>query len=288
MTRKEHGTAASGIQVIARAARILRTLKLDETGMSLGQIAEAVDLPRSTVQRIVGALQAERLVIAGPNAGRLRLGPEINALAEATRYNIVESCRLYLSELSQATGETADLSVLRGNAMIFLDQVPGTHRLRTVSAVGDAFPLTTTANGRACLAQLPEAQARKLVEEEWRRVGRQGDLDGFMQALETVRETGLAYDLDEHTDGISAIGLAFRDWLGDLHAISVPVPTSRFGDVKAEVEVALLKTGESVRKQMHHDWTGGFEGCGGSVGPRDRGRPGRRKHEHISVRGELG
>ena len=99
----------NGIQVIARAAAILRALKTNPSGLSLGQIAEIVRLPRSTVQRIVAALQSESMVIADASGGGLRLGPELNALAEATRYNIVESCRLLLTELTQATGETADL-----------------------------------------------------------------------------------------------------------------------------------------------------------------------------------
>ena len=166
---KDEGNTRAGIQVIARAAAILRALRDDADGLSLGQIAERVGLPRSTVQRIVGALQVERLVIASSSGGSIRLGPEITALSEATRYNVVEECRLHLSELSRRLGETADLSVLRGAGMIFLDQVPGTHRLRTVSAVGDVFPLTNTANGRAALALLPEARARGLAEDEWRR-----------------------------------------------------------------------------------------------------------------------
>ena len=82
--------ARHGIQVIARAAAILQALKQDRSGLSLGKIAEAVDLPRSTVQRIVGALQGERLVISDASGRGFRLGPEVNALAEATRYNIVE------------------------------------------------------------------------------------------------------------------------------------------------------------------------------------------------------
>lgn len=45
-------TTRNGIQVIARAAKILRVLRDSQDGMSLGQISEAVDLPRSTVQRI--------------------------------------------------------------------------------------------------------------------------------------------------------------------------------------------------------------------------------------------
>lgn len=238
--------ARSGIQVIARAAAILRVLRDNTEGMSLGQIAERVDLPRSTVQRIVGALQTERLVIASTAGGSIRLGPEINALSEATRYNVVEECRLHLSELSRKLGETADLSVLRGAGMIFLDQVPGTHRLRTVSAVGDVFPLTTTANGRAALSMLPIAEARMLVEGEWRRRQQKGDWASFATMLDGVRETGLALDRDEHTAGISAIGFAFRDRGGEIHAISVPVPSHRFAEREATITQIIGAARDSV------------------------------------------
>lgn len=250
MAEKEDKSERGGIQVIARAAAVLRALRDNQTGMSLGQIAERVGLARSTVQRIVAALQTERLVISDSNGGGLRLGPELHALADAAQYNIVEHCRLLLTELTQKTGETADLSVLRGGGMIFLDQVPGTHRLRTVSSVGEVFPLTTTANGRACLAQMPIEQATKLIQNEWDRNGIDGDLVALQQELATIRETGLAYDLDDHTSGICAIGLAFRDWAGDLHAISVPVPSTRYAQTKTLVEAALLRTAKNIEKMI--------------------------------------
>lgn len=246
----DQGHARAGIQVIARAAAILRALRDDTEGLSLGQIAERVELPRSTVQRIVGALQAERLVIASNAGGSIRLGPEITALSEATRYNIVEDCRLHLSELSRRLGETADLSVLRGAGMIFLDQVPGTHRLRTVSAVGDVFPLTTTANGRSALSLLPEDRARALAEDEWRRWHQPSNWPQFTDILAQIRETGLACDSDEHTDGISALGAAFRDRNGEIHAISVPVPSQRFVQIRPQVEEALAETVSAIRAQF--------------------------------------
>ncbi|PVH27631.1 IclR family transcriptional regulator [Pararhodobacter oceanensis] len=248
----DQGTARSGIQVIARAAAILRVLRDDTDGLSLGQIAERVELPRSTVQRIVGALQAERLVIASSSGGSIRLGPEITALSEATRYNVVEECRLHLSELSRLLGETADLSVLRGAAMIFLDQVPGMHRLRTISSVGDAFPLTTTANGRSALSLLPEDLARQMVEDEWQRWHHAGDWPAFAALLAEVRETGLACDSDEHTEGISALGGALRDRHGEIYAISVPVPTQRFVQIRPQVEVALRDMLATLRVQLAH------------------------------------
>lgn len=237
-----------GIQVISRAAAILRVLKDSDTGMSLGQIAEKAGLPRSTVQRITGALAAENFVVSDRQGRGLKLGPELTTLAKAAQYNIVEHCRLLLTELTQKTGETADLSALRGAGMVFLDQVPGTHRLTTVSKVGEVFPLTTTANGRACLAQMPADEALALARAEWKRTGGEAGAPAFLTALAGIRRTGLAYDLDEHSDGISAIGFAFRDWNGDLHAISVPLPSSRFPAMKTEIESALTETMTSIGK----------------------------------------
>jgi len=63
----------SQVQVIARAATILRALEDENGGLSLGQIAQRVNLARSTVQRIVSALETEKLVIAATPNGRVRL-----------------------------------------------------------------------------------------------------------------------------------------------------------------------------------------------------------------------
>jgi DNA-binding IclR family transcriptional regulator len=215
-------------------------------GLSLGRIAAEVNLPRSTVQRITGALATERLVTSDPSGGGLRLGPELAALAEAANYNIVERCRMILNDITQQTGETTDLAVLKGEGMIFIDQVPGLHRLRTVSSVGDVFPLTTTANGRACLALMPEAEAMKLARQEWQRTGRRENMENFASRLADIRNNNLAYDTDEHSNGISAIGVAFQDWAGSYYAISVPVPSTRFAEVRQNVENALLRARKNV------------------------------------------
>lgn len=182
-----------------------------------------------------------------PDGRGIRLGPELTALAQATRYNSVEICRPYLEDLANITGETVDLSVFRKSKMIFLDQVPGTHRLRTISSIGETFPLTTTANGRACLSALPRGQAENLILREWDQNDVKGDLATLNAKLTEIAETGLALDIDEHTKGISAVGFAFSDLTGDLLAISVPVPTSRFIDRQSEIETAIRQTAEHVK-----------------------------------------
>lgn len=236
-----------GIQVISRAAEILRILKLDNSGLSLGQIAERVQLPRSTVQRIINALISERLVMASSAEGGLRLGSEIQSLAAAGRINMAELVHPALTELSKATKETVDLAVFRNDHMVFVDQVVGSHRLRTVSAVGEIFPMTTTANGKAVLALLdddhvvavagPELKADKENERP---------LSAFLKEIEDVRESGIAWDFMEHSDGISAAGIAFKDPMDQIYAVSVPVPSHRFERLKERLADLLLETRATI------------------------------------------
>ena len=234
--------AKTNIQVIARAAAILRNLADHPKGQSLGQIALALTLPRSTVQRIVAALAAEGLV---STTNGIRLGPALQSLARSTRVDMTDRCRPHLTALARKTGETVDLSVLRGNQMIFLDQAEGTSRLRTVSAVGEAFPLTTTANGRACLAALTDQHMLQLATAEWAARRETVDLTGFLAMVGQVRQTGLATDLDAHTTGISALGISFTDGT-DHYAISVPIPSTRFAAKQGIVTTALLALKSSL------------------------------------------
>jgi DNA-binding IclR family transcriptional regulator len=247
----DHAARNSGIQVIKRAAIILRVLRDAPGGLSLGQIANRIDLPRSTVQRIIQALQEERLVSWSRASGGVVLGHEMRALAEAARFDIVGACRIILQEITEAHGETTDLSVMRAGGMILLDQMPGTHRLRTVTPVGEVFPLAQSANGRACLAlQTPEvalalvvAEAQRLAQPAVHPAARASSLAA---CLAQVHQTGLAYDLDEHTPGICAIGIGFRDGFGECYAISVPIPRSRFAAQRAAVELSLTRARATV------------------------------------------
>ncbi|MGV8987030.1 MAG: IclR family transcriptional regulator [Cypionkella sp.] len=239
-----------GIQVSARAAAVLRALKDSQTGLSLGQIAEKVGLPRSTVQRIVAALIDERLLMATRAAG-VRLGPQLQALAEAARYNTVALCHPFLTALM---GETVDLFTLRAGQMVFLDQVQGSHRLRAVSSVDEHFPLTSTANGRAALSILPEAEAEALARAEWAAEvapgAKPGNLPLLQARLALARKLGFALDNDDHTEGISAVGLAFRDLAGETFAISAPIPTSRFAEQRASVIAAVFGLKEDLAQVL--------------------------------------
>ena len=237
-----------GIQVIARAASILRALETEVEGLSLGELASRLGLARSTVQRIVGALSDEQFLIsAGPRAG-VMLGPALVRLAAAANIETDKIVRPVMQDLSRQLGETVDLSVLQGRTAMFVDQAVGTQRLVAISAVGEAFPLHCTANGKAMLACLEPSRRRallpaRLVAHTSRTVTSFAALDA---EIETVVATHLAFDNEEHSDGICAIGTAFADPLGRVYALSVPVPAQRFLVGQGERNEALLTARDEI------------------------------------------
>jgi IclR family transcriptional regulator, acetate operon repressor len=242
----------SQVQVIARAATILRALEDENGGLSLGQIAQRVNLARSTVQRIVSALETEKLVIAATPNGRVRLGPTILRLAASVRSDFVSLARPYLERLSEELHETVDLSTVKKDHLVFIDQVIGSQRLRTVSAVGETFPLYCTANGKAYLAQLSDPAIEGLIGRAYkpRTPKTLQRIDTLLADLKTARRTGIAYDREEHTLGVCAVGVALRDPLGNSVAISVPVPSQRFPDRHSMIAERLMATKRALEIHM--------------------------------------
>jgi len=240
------------VQVIARAAAILRALEGENAGLSLAQIAQRVNLARSTVQRIVASLAAEKILIAASPNGGVRLGPTIHRLAASVRNDIVAMARPFITRLSTELCETVDLSLVRNDHLVFIDQVIGSQRLRTVSAVGETFPLYCTANGKAYLSRLDVLAIEQLIGRayEARTPKTLTTLDALMADIGIARNTGVAYDREEHTLGICAVGVALDDPLGSALAISVPVPSQRFNQQHALIAERLLATKRAMQVDL--------------------------------------
>jgi DNA-binding IclR family transcriptional regulator len=240
------------VQVIARAASILRALEGENSGLSLGQISQRVGLARSTVQRIVASLESEKILIAASPNGRVRLGPTLVRLAASVRSDFVSRARPFITRLSTELQETVDLSAVRNDHLVFIDQVIGSHRLRTVSGVGETFPLHCTANGKAYLSRLEEDAIERLIGRSYesRTPKTLTKLDALLGDIRIVRKTGVAYDREEHTLGICAVGVSLDDPLGNAVAISVPVPTQRFQHQHAVIAERLLATKRAMQADL--------------------------------------
>jgi IclR family acetate operon transcriptional repressor len=230
---------ASGKQVIARAAVVLRCLAGQSSGLTLAQLVRASDLPRSTVVRIVQALQSQHLVAAIEN--RFALGPAITALAASTSLDFPAIARPHLEVLARSTRETVNLSVLRGGHAILIDQVPSDRELRVVSPIGSALPLHCTAHGKALLAAMSDDEVVRRMEGAItpRTKHSLRSLADILRQLSEIRTEEFAIDIEENLDGVCGVGAALRGSGPERYAVSLSVPTMRFGDVRERLIEAL-------------------------------------------------
>ncbi|MFY9916894.1 MAG: helix-turn-helix domain-containing protein [Mycobacterium sp.] len=206
-----------GIQVLRRAAAALDEIASAPGQLRLVDLGAQLGLAKSTVRRLLVAL-VEIGFASVDEQGRFSLGDRLLGLGGADSARLAAMFRQTLEDLAEATGETVDLSVLQGRQMLFIDQVESTHRLRAASAVGVRFPLESTANGKAAL---------ELIADEG------------------LSRSGIAFDRDEHTVGISAAGIAGRTSGGQIVAISVPAPSERFVANEKRIVAALRAAAKS-------------------------------------------
>ena len=244
---------AVDVQVISRAAHILNAIADHSAGLSLAQIAGFSNLSRSTVHRIVVALCRQDLLRA-TNSG-YKLGPAFLRLADASRSNFEYLIRPHIVELSHNLRETVDLSELTGNTITFVDQVIAPRRLRAVSGTGVSFPLHCTAPGKAVLAALDDRSLSRLLSERFERFtpATITERELLESELLEIRRTGVAYDREEHTLGICAIGIALHAPDGSWYAISVPLPAQRFYGQETRLVAALEVTVERIIAQQVED-----------------------------------
>lgn len=208
--------------MLRRAATALDEIAAAPGQLRLVDLGGRLGLAKSTVRRLLVGLV--EIGFASIDAdGRIHLGERLLGLSGADDASLAKQFRTTLERLARATGETADLSVLRGRQMLFIDQVQSSHRLRAVSAVGLRFPLESTANGKAALQLLKDP---------------------------TVTLSDVAFDRDEHTPGISAAGIAARTTGGQIVAISVPAPTDRFDANEPQLVDALQECARTLARDI--------------------------------------
>ncbi|CQD14054.1 IclR family transcriptional regulator [Mycobacterium lentiflavum] len=222
--------------MLRRAAAALDEIAAEPGRLRLVDLGERLGLAKSTARRLLVGLV--EVGLAGVDSqGRFSLGERLLGFGSAAGPHVSAIFRPTIERVARATdGETVDLSVLRSQRMWFVDQIESSHRLRAVSAIGVRFPLEVTANGKAALAALGDADAEAMISRL-----SSGVAERLRREIAEIRRTGLAFDRGEHTPGISAAAIARRTLGDSVVAISVPAPTERFLEKEQRI-VAALRT----------------------------------------------
>lgn len=198
------------------------------------ELCRLCGLDKATVFRSLKALQQRALIEQDPDSRKYRLGLATIRLAgdKLRGLSVARVAQPFMTQLSQVTGETVQLSVRQGNQVLYLSVVESAQPIRVASNVGTLGPIHATAAGKIFLAYSPLG-VRALVAEqplEALTANTITDLDQLEHELQTVRERGWSQDDEELSLHLRAVAAPIRDLNGHvIAAVAVGGPLARVG-----------------------------------------------------------
>ncbi len=240
-----------GVQVIARAASILNALGNHPDGMSLGEIAHQVDLPRSTVQRLVNALE-EAALVRSEGAGGIGLGGGLLRLVSAAHTDLASLTRPWLRKLSDATQETVVLSRASRLQLVIEHRIVADRELQVIPRLGLInMPLYSSAAGLALLALSSDEEVREMLRanQDLTYGFPPPDVPVLLLRLDEARNRHFACDHDSAMQGFTTLAVALDSLLGRF-SVSLPIPTIRFEKQQDLYFAELMKCKEGLMREI--------------------------------------
>ncbi|MQY26135.1 IclR family transcriptional regulator [Nocardia aurantia] len=245
------------IAAVERAMDVLLLFgRSGRADLGVTEIANELGLTKAAVHRILTALRSRDLITLEPSTRRYALGHAAMALGRAylARTDLRVMAGPELRRLASLTGETATLSIRRGDTRMYVDQVVPDQELKMELVLGQPYPLHAGSSSKAILAYLRKEE----IDEYLRR----NELTGFTDAtivsqrklraeLMAVRKRGYACSMGERQIGAASIAAPILDHDGGVVAsISVCGPLPRFEPHMDEYAPVLLDAATTLSTQL--------------------------------------
>ena len=240
----------SGVQSVERAFAILGCLAGGPAGVS--EVAERVALPKSTVSRLLSTLLAVGAVEQSAGGNEYRVGDAMIDIASGALpgRNLITIARPHLVELVAMLGESAGLSVLDGQDVLYLDQVDADQPVQVRDWTGERIPAHMASSGLVLIAfSAPATQDRFLTGPlPAATAGTVTDHDVLRRRLDAIAAHGVEWTREEFLPGISSVAApVFGAHAEVVAAVHAHGPAYRFPPAGAADEIAAAVTATARR-----------------------------------------
>jgi DNA-binding IclR family transcriptional regulator len=248
--------AYPGTQAVLRAMSVLKAVADHGRESRLSDLAREVGLNKTTVFRLLSALESTEMVERTPSGHAYRLGPEIVRLSSRAldKSGLQGAARPTLRALAAETRETITLEVLVGDEVLILDETTGGHVIGAMPSLGTRWPAHATSTGKVLLAGLSNAEletrlSRRLASCTPRTIT---DSTALRREIDRIRANGYATATEELEVGFVAVSAPIRSADGEVvAAISVGGPKSRLsGATIGEIAEKLPAAADAVSERL--------------------------------------
>jgi IclR family acetate operon transcriptional repressor len=216
--------------MLSKGLALLTALGDHPRGATVTDISRAVELPVSTVHRLLHTEVDLGFVSFEPSNKTYSLGVRVFELANKVSgvLSLAEIARPTMRQLSVETGETVQLAVLSNSRALFIEKVGTEQAIGIRGSVGESEPLHATSTGKVLLSQLDEDRLATTLDavsfDAWT-PRTLTDRAGLLAELHRVRADDFATANEEFDPGVRAIGVPIRNGRGETKAalcISAP------------------------------------------------------------------
>ncbi|MBR8742367.1 IclR family transcriptional regulator [Nocardiopsis sp. MG754419] len=223
------GDAEGGVRSVVRALDLLDLYDERNQRYTTRELVELTGLAKTTVLRLVGTLEQRGLLWTGSD-GRIGAGPGLLRWARLAHaiWQVPESIRAIMRDLTVETSETVNLYVRADAVRVCVAQEEGPQRLRHVVNTGDEMPLWGGAASKVLLVGVPESVVRRVAAASPH--GPQY-LDRLRTEIAEAESQGYAVSHGEREHGASGVAapvLGARGGPAPVAALAVGGPTARF------------------------------------------------------------
>lgn len=225
---------SGSVQSVERALAILELLGNADVHLGISEIAQASQLPPSTIHRLLATLMELGYVEQNPETNKYTLGVRILQLRGAVIGHLTLGVHAMpvMKMLMNRVNETVHLAILNKGEVVYIERVEGLKTQGMYTRIGKRAPAYCTALGKVMLAFTPQDV---WYEQVVRRSGLKRyspttitTEEGLLAELQLVRQQGYAVDNGETGEVVRCVAGPIRDYTGSVvAALSVSGPQAQ-------------------------------------------------------------
>ena len=236
-------TGDSSVRSVARALDLLNLFDHHRPFLTLREIVERSELPKTTVVRLLANLQSRAVVsVRSDSTYTLGAGTLRWVRMAATLWEVNEPTTASMRRLVDTCGETVNIYIRQVTTRMSIAQEQGTHTVRNVVDVGAPLPLWGGAAAKVLLSGAPP------VIDDLKRVKPNLDTARLRAEVQEAGRAGFAVSHGEREDGASAVSAPILAADGRvLAALCISGPSSRLSGEPLDTAIrAAIDTAKEI------------------------------------------
>lgn len=224
---------------------------------TIDDVADAVGVGTSTAHRHLVTLHERGYVVVDGNEYELSLRFLTHGGRRRETLPANDLINRKVRQLSEETSERAQFVIEEHGERVYVYTHAGPDAVKTDATIGKRGPLHVSAAGKAILATLPSDRRKRLLDrtDDPRTEPGTPERTAFDEELDRVRERGYAFNDEESTPGLRAVGVPVRHPNGEvLGGVSVSGPANRLTGsyFREEIPDLLLGTVNEIELNIEY------------------------------------